>query len=56
MGQVFWLTFFSAIVALLAVFAIREVPLRGHAAAGDETVPEILEDVSRETAEIGVAQ
>jgi hypothetical protein len=57
MGQVFWLTFFSSIVALLAVVAIREVPLRGHAAAGgEEAMPEILEDVARETAEVGVAQ
>ena len=56
LGQVFWLTFFSAIVALLAVFAIREVPLRGHVAVEDESMPEILEDVARETAEVGVAQ
>jgi hypothetical protein len=55
MGQVFWLTFFSSVVALLAVVAIKEIPLRGHAAPGDETASEILEDVARDTAEVGAS-
>ena len=56
LGQVFWLTFFSSVVALLAVIAIREVPLRGHPSGDVETMPEVMEDVARETAEVGAGE
>jgi hypothetical protein len=38
MGQVFWLTFWSALVALGAAFFIREVPLRGTPSVATLTV------------------
>jgi|SRR5579884_3337755 len=41
-GQVFWLTFFSAILALLAVLLIQEKPLRSHASLGGEAASNIV--------------